>query len=341
MIAATLAGIALIAVTGADLLITVLHPSRSGALSRVVIGATWRLARTVASWPRAHAVFGYVGPVMMLAQLVTWVVGLWVGFAVIYASHLDQIVSSPQLRTNGQGLLDAFYLSGVALTTVGFGDVVAGTAALRLVTVAEGATGLAVFGAGIAYLLAVYPLVSQIRVTARQLAAIGDYRGAAELIVHGGNSRLEALQRDLIQLDESTQRFPVLYYFHAEDPRASLTTAIRAASLVMMQLRFGLSTHVVPHARWHGRVLEATLTRVLDRFQQRYHHPASVDREERLLSEADVNGRIGELRRAAAQVTGTTSGEEPDREAFSSLVVRSNTLLAELERRHLYPYQPL
>lgn len=341
MIAATVAGAALIALTGADVLLTVLHPTRTGPLSRLAMAAVWRSARTLASRLRTEAPIGYGGTVAMLAQLLTWVLGLWVGFALIYAGHLDRLGFSPQLDFGDRDLLDALYLSAAALTTVGFGDLVAATDALRLVTVVEAASGLAVITAAISYLLSVYPLASEIRVAGRQLAPAqaGD-RGAAELVVHGGRSRLLALQRDLIQLDESTQRFPVLYYFHAEDSSASLAAVIRASSAIVMQLRFGLSARAVPHARWNGEVLEATLTRVIEHFGERFHARAGPDRE-RLPGEAEVDRRLAELRRAAARVTGVEADDEPDREALANLLARSNSFLAELEHRHLYPHEPL
>lgn len=340
MIAATIGGAVIIAATAVDLVLTVLHPTRSGGLSRIAMTATWRAARAAAARLHREAIVGYAGPVMMLAQLAGWVLGLWLGFALIYAGHLDQLSYSPRLDAGGPGPLDALYLSGVALTTVGFGDLVAGSDALRLLSVAEAASGLAVFGAAIAYLLAVYPLVSEIRVTARQLACAQDHRGAVELVVHGGSSRLQALQRDLIRLDESTQRFPILYYFHAHDPTASLASAIRAASLITLQLRFGLPLRAAPHARWDGRVLDATLVQVIDHFRSRYHPHADAARDPWPTAE-QIDRELRELREAAAQVTGMQVEDEPDRDALASLLGRSNGFLTELERRHLYPHQPV
>lgn len=338
MIAATLGGAALIAATATDLLLTVLHPTRSGPLSQAAIRATWRVSLAAAARLRREAIVGYVAPVMMLAQLVSWILGLWLGFALVFAGYLDQLGYAPPGETSARGLPAALYLSGASLTTVGFGDLVAQTDALRLLTVAEAASGLAVFGAAIAYLLTVYPRASEIRVIAGQLAYVRDDRGAAELVVYGGLSRLQALQRDLIQLDESTQRFPILYYFHARDPTASLTTVFRAASLITMQLRFGIAVSALPSARWHGCVLDATLARVIDHFRRRFHAGGDGDWRPDV---TEVDRKLGELRRAAAQVTGVQPEDEPDRDALASMLGRSHAFLAELERWHLYPYHPI
>lgn len=341
MIWGIVAGASIIIVTGADLLLTVLHPTRRGVLSRIAMAATWRGARAVSSWSGTTVAISYAGPLMMVAQFATWVVGVWIGFALIYVGHLSQF--GPPAQIGAHDFFTALYLSGATLTTLGPGNLTATTEALRLVTVLEAASGLAVIGAAIAYLLAVYPLVSEIRITARELAPARDDCGAAELVFHGGPSRLEALQRELIGLDESTQRFPILYYFHADDPTASLAAAIRAASLVVMQLRFGLSAEALPHARWHGRVLEATLTRVIDHFRGRFYGAAGADREH-LPSASDVDRRLRELRLAAAHVSGIEPSDAVDgrdREALARLLHRSDSFLAELEHRHFYPHEPL
>ena len=51
--------------------------------------------------------------------------------------------------------------------------------------------------------------------------------------------------------------------------------------------------------------------------------------------------KLGEPRRAAAQVTGVQPEDEPDRDALASLLGRSHAFLTELERWHLYPYHPI
>lgn len=337
VVAATVLGTGLVVLVAVDLFLTIFHPTRDGPVSRVVLAAVWRAARGLSSVLHRDAPLGGAGPLMVLAQLLAWVLGLWVGFALVYVGRLDQVAYPAGAPAPGP--LDAFYLSGSALTTVGFGDLVPTSRLLRLVAVAEGAAGLAVFGTAIAYLLAVYPLVSEIRVAARQVALAQDDRGAAELVVHGGLSRVAALQRDLVQLDESTQRFPVLYYFHTSDGLSSLATVVRAASLVVLQLRFGVSLAAVPQARWQGRVLEATLLRVLEHVAARFHSGTSDPGA--LPVAVPPDRRLQALRDAAAAVSGTRAEDEPDRAALTQLLARSNAFLAQLERRHGYRHAPV
>ena len=62
----------------------------------------------------------------------------------MYLPFLDAFSYASLLRSGGKGLLDAVSISAVALTTLGYGDIVAGTDALRLATVVEAAAGAAV-----------------------------------------------------------------------------------------------------------------------------------------------------------------------------------------------------
>ena len=147
------------------------------------------------------------------------------------------------------------------------------------------------------------------------------------------------MRRDLIQLDESTQRFPALYYFHADDPSASLSALIRGATLVVMQLRYGISTKAVPHARWHGEVLDTTLESVIRHFESRFF---SSDADSGMdLTADEVDDRIREMRNAASEVTGEMADDVVDREGFVRLMSRSDSFLSELERHHLYPHDGL
>ncbi|MDY6808545.1 MAG: potassium channel family protein [Actinomycetota bacterium] len=340
IVLAVVVGVVLIAVTTTDLLLTVLHPTRRGPLSQSTMKVIWRVSLTAAGRLHREAIVGFAAPTMMLAQLAGWVLGLWLGFGLVFAGYPDQLSSLPRGSTLVQALPEALYLSGASLTTVGFGDLVAENDVLQLLTVAEAGAGLAVFGAAIAYVLAVYPRVSEIRVMAGELACVRNDHEAAQLVANGGLSRLQALHHDLIQLDESTQRFPILYYFHTRDPEASLATAMHAASLITLQLRFATATEVLPTARWHGVLLDSAVTRVIEHFRHRYH-PDGDSNSDWGPDDAEIDRRLRDLRRAATDVTGASAEDAPDRAALAGLLGRSHIFLTELERWHLYPHHPM
>lgn len=336
--AAMALGAALVSLVGLDLMLTVLHPTREGPISGLATRAGWRAVRAVSQASGKSALMGFAGPAAMSCQFATWALGVWTGFALIYSARLGDLSFSPDVAFGAPDVVDALYLSAVALTTVGFGDVVAGTDELRLVTTLEAASGLAVITGAITYLLSVYPLVSQVRVAARSVArAAASDREAHMFVVNGGRRELVALRDDLIQIDEDTQRFPVLYHFHSEDSAASLSTLVRAASLVTMQLRWGPDEHRAPYDRWYGEALDEALSHAISHYRRTFIGTISTECDRR----SDPKARLQRL-----SAVGDATLPSEDRTAaevaeFAAFYARCDAFLAALGARHAYPYEPL
>ena len=240
-------GASLVLLIAWDIVLTVLHPSARGPLSYLANRVSWAVVRdllTLLKWRRRLQA---AGPLAMLLNVLAWVGGLWLGFALIYLPFVKTLVySAPGF--GGKGAMEALYLSAVALTTVGFGDVVAQSDALRLVSVLESASGLAAFTAAVTYVISVYPLVSSIRGTALRLSDLnaGTPQGATRLLIANGLQELADLHRALIETHENIRRFPVLYYFHAPTLAESVDTILRSSAVLYLVSRWGLR-----RAKWH------------------------------------------------------------------------------------------
>ena len=231
------AGALVVALLGWDIALTLLHPAARGPLGDRANRWAWRLVRAVS---RSRRVLSYAGPLAMAANMLLWVVGLWLGFALIYASAMD--------------FGDALYKSGEAITTVGFGDVAFDPEWLRYVAVFEAAGGLGAFTAAIAYVLSVYPLVTAIRASALFASLYADA---------GDTSQVAVLTRRLIESHEHVKRFPVLYYFESGDEAESMTTLLKASVATCVALReSGEGARAVP--------LERALLRLFDDLEGDY-----------------------------------------------------------------------
>jgi hypothetical protein len=225
-------GAAVVLAVGLDVGRTVLDPSGRGPLSRWLHRVVWRLVRAVPGPARARAL-GRAGPMIVATSFALWVIGLWVGFAAIYVAFADDLTYAPSVSFDDRGWLDGLYLSGVALTTVGFGDVVAETPALRFVTILESGSGLAVVTASLSYILSSSTATSTLRSAATWASELGagELEGAVRVVLRGGMSGLGELQRDLLDSEQNLAPFPVLYYFHPSDERHSLLSLLHAAAL--------------------------------------------------------------------------------------------------------------
>lgn len=249
------------------------------------------------------------------------------------------------------GTLEALYVSGTSLTTVGFGDVVASTDALRLVTVLNSACGLGAFTAAITaaitYVVSVYPLVAAIRGAALRRADLGMLEPAlaARLAVEGGVTELAALQSDLIENDENIKRFPILYYFESGEESESINCLIRAGAMTCLVLRWGMSHTAHTFAGVYGPSLETTLDRLMEHYERNFVGGRSKERAEHpFLEEADLTDRLGVLReemeRAGVEAPDEADGEElPD--GFARFVSRAEPFLAQLAREHRIAHEPL
>ncbi|HEV2770148.1 MAG TPA: potassium channel family protein [Solirubrobacteraceae bacterium] len=250
-----------------------------------------------------------------------------------------QFSYTPSVVYGDRGVVEALYVSGMMATTVGLGDVVPQSDAFRVLAVVEAGAGLATFTAAITYLISVYPLISDVRATARVTATgAPDAEGATGLALHGGQAELGRLQRGLVKFREDTNRFPVLFYFRSSDPTESFVALLRGAALVCLQLRWGLRASAVPYAPLFAAGLEDALRRVAEDYAGRF---ADHDLF-RPLDAEDAEARLARLRAAAGQVSpdaAVSSGAPP--EGFCELVGTLDALLEDLARWQRYPYQPL
>ncbi|MDQ4069357.1 MAG: potassium channel family protein [Actinomycetota bacterium] len=112
---------------------------------------TWALWRAAGRRVRRYreGFLSVYAPLTLLMLLGLWLVGLVLGWALVYragAASLD--------GETGFGSL--VYYSGTCLFTLGFGDIVAETTAMRIAALAEAATGVATMALAISYLPVLY-----------------------------------------------------------------------------------------------------------------------------------------------------------------------------------------
>lgn len=222
----TAAGFVLLALIIFDIYATVLHSSaRYGPVGESLNRSVWRLTRAVAfrlSRPNRHRLLNMVGPLLLPLLIVVYIVLLIMAFALVYYPHIPggftYGVSHPE-----PGWVDAFYFSGVTLTTVGYGDVMPRTTPLRFLALFEAASGLVVISLAITYMLTVYAALERKRAVAVSLYhQAGQGADVAGFIAHhfvegrfyGLRDALRTVTRDLQGLLESHIDHPVIHYFH-------------------------------------------------------------------------------------------------------------------------------
>jgi hypothetical protein len=248
-----------------DVTLTLLHPNARGPLSYLANRLTWIGIRGLSLRAFGGRGLSYAGPLAVAGNVLAWVLVLWISFALLYLPFIESFSFDPSTPFDEHGFMEALYVSGAALTTVGFGDVVATGDLLRLITVAEAASGFGALSASIAYVLSVYPLTTELRSAGLQLADYGvlELSGAVRVVRDSGPSALPTLARGMTECHEHLRRFPVLYFFESGDEERPLSSLVRGGALLLVALRCA-NPGAVPHAPTYAEVFELILARLLD-----------------------------------------------------------------------------
>lgn len=325
-------GLALAVLVAWDIMLTLLHPTARGPLSYAANRATWRATRAIARRLLGGRGLSYGGPFAVVVNVLTWVLGLWLGFALVYLPFVDSFSYDPATPFAAKGILEALYVSGVAITTVGFGDVVATGGALRLVTVVEAASGFGVLSAAIAFVLSVYPLISQLRSTGLQLADAGalEPEGAAEVVRRAGPTELSATVLNLTADHEYLRRFPVLYFFESGNREESLSAVIRGSFLLLMAAHCA-PTEEAGFAALYAEKLEHVVARLLDDLERDFVGGRRGRRAHPEPAEEETSDRLSEL--CARYGGAETDGQRPP-ERLGPLLERVDLMLDALAKEH-------
>jgi hypothetical protein len=230
----TAAGVVLLVLVAYDVYATVLHSSaRYGPVGEGLNRAAWRVSRKVAFMlgrRRRHRLLNAVGPGLMPLLIVTYIVLLTLAFALVYFPHVPDDFQLTVAKGE-TAWVNAVYFSGCTLTTLGYGDIVPRTTALRFVALFEAASGFALISLAITYLLTVNTALERKRTVALSLYhQAGEGADAAGYIAHyfvdgkfhGLREALRTSTRDIQALLESHVEHPVINYFHPVEVYRSL-----------------------------------------------------------------------------------------------------------------------
>lgn len=272
-------GSLIILIALSDLVWSTLSTSGAGVVSRRVASGLWRMALAVHRRVGSHRFLEASGPLIVVAIVIVWIALLWTGWLLIFLSGPAAVVdATTQAPAN---FADRVYFVGFTLFTLGVGDFVGGASVWRVLTAVASINGLFTITLAITYLLPVVSAATSKRQLALLIHSLGDTAG--EIVANGWSGDdfdgLEPQLREVTSLlllhSERHLAYPVLHYFHASDPEASLAPKLAAlddAELI-------LSHCVAKEHRPDAAVLRA-LRHAIDVFLRRVQHRFVVQAED-------------------------------------------------------------
>ena len=201
------------------------HPTRSGALSEWIARLLFRIFR------HSSSMLPTSGPLSIVLVIMTWATLLAIGFAFVYWPFFP---ASYELQTATVPVGSAvwwwsFYYSLEMMTTLGLGDIRPGPTWLKVLSAGHTLLGFCLVTASITWILLVFPALRRLRTLARKASTLqnAEQRTAVPVVSAGMHVVLAGLAEEVIQVRVDLVHFPILFYFYAEDPRASLPCALR------------------------------------------------------------------------------------------------------------------
>jgi hypothetical protein len=234
----TAAGVVLILLVFYDIYATILRATKYPGLFSEVLnrGVWWIMSRLTRNLERRsrHRLLSAVGPLLLPLLIAALLLTLLTGFALIYLPRMETDFKFGE-SAHGSLLAQAFYFSGITLTTLGYGDILPISDATRMAALFESALGIALISISITYLLTVYSALERKRAVAlkfyhqaRQGADISGFISShfARGRFHSLTESLREATRDLQELLESHIEHPVIHYFHPVEVYKGLPRAL-------------------------------------------------------------------------------------------------------------------
>ena len=262
----TAVGAALIVLMIADVFLTLLYPHGSGPVGRTIMRAFWLVSKKVRGGASSIA-----APLAMAAVIAAWATFAAVGWALLYLPHLPDGFSYSSDIPRQADFAEALYISLVALSTAGFGEIVAVHPVLRLVMAFQAVAGFGLLTATVSWILQTYPALSRRRALAHQLNLFREAAGPAgiaSLEARHAAGMLESMAENVAAVSIDLLSFNETYYFHEVEQRGSLPATLAYADQLASEAQGSGNAEL----QFAGRMLYAALDDLAEVLRGKFGH---------------------------------------------------------------------
>ena len=287
----SLLGTGLILVALRDIFDTLFHPSGKGMLSRALPRFLWRVVRRFGG--RYPLVQELCGPVTLLVVIASWTTLLAIGWTFVFWPHLaGGFLLAPEVSSSAQsGFVDAFYLSLVTLTTLGYGDITPTSGWLKVLVPLEALVGFGLLTASLSWVVSLYPAFSRHRSLAHEVSLAREAEsetgiGVRQMDALAAEQMLGSLTTQLIAVQTDLVHFPISYYFRSSKERFELSATMPSLLHLAQE---GDSADCAPGVRMRARMLHGAIDDFSATIGERFLDLPSASRDKVLAAYARDN----------------------------------------------------
>ena len=235
MVILSVLGAILVVWTIVELGMTTLTARGAGPLTSRAMQRMWQLALLFpGNGERRHALLSFVGPIMLAISALTWFLGFWIGWWLIFLGG-DGVIVGSQSKVPASAV-ETLYFAGYTVTTLGLGDFKPTGPLWQILTAGCAANGLLALTLSVTYLVPVISGAVQKRQLALTIEGIGGTpRGILERCFDGESfaslgSVVATLSPQIITIGQQHLAYPALHYFHSAHPASALPVRLAALS---------------------------------------------------------------------------------------------------------------
>ncbi|GEK88666.1 Ion channel [Alkalibacterium putridalgicola] len=214
----------------------------AGPLSKRVAHGTWRIVEKALG--KKNKLLTLVGPIVLMATLLSWVIFMWAGYTLFFAGDTGSIVDSSNMRPIGW--TDRLYFTGYTIFTLGIGDFTPKPGFWQVVTAFGSGIGILFLTLGASYVINVVGAVVNKRSFARSISGLG--MTSEEIMKAGWNGKdfhqldllLMNASADISKLTQQHQAYPLLHYYHSQTPEEASAVGVAILDDLMTILHYGL-----------------------------------------------------------------------------------------------------
>lgn len=234
-----------------DVLATTLFFEGHGVIPRMSYRLMWSVGRPmfgILPTPLSVYLRTLLVPVLAALTPLMWILLELLGFALIFfaGSRIGALSGSPG-TSSPDTMADALYMSGITLSTLGYGDIIPVAVPFRIVSFLEALTGFVIITLTVSYVLSITSAVRQQGHMVAVLTGLSGRRKDCKTIVApflrnpltgGLDSLLQQLTSETIAYRQNLNHYPLLYYNTSKNEDESVAHAFYLLGRLYATLRY-------------------------------------------------------------------------------------------------------